>query len=168
VGLVRHGDCVWCCCCMVCGAISIAPLIEAWSAHKRTHAPLLIHPGRSNAATFCPEGTGNVPLDVLPGFYTLGGDPSNSTRSEQRVCEAGSYCKSGIKRVCPVGRFGATQVRRGLHVGTISFDTMSVAGRHFGRSQWLTCVGVSCWPTNRGLRTPCAQGGVQRGPSVRR
>ena len=70
-------------------------------------------------AVFCPRGTGREPKYVRPGYYSRGDNNnakynddhlsnSNTTRSEEALCEEGFYCQRGIKKVCPVGRFGST------------------------------------------------------------
>lgn len=60
------------------------------------------------SGVFCPEGTGNEPVSVSAGYYAVGGDNTNQTRSAQVKCEPGFYCKHGVKFVCPVGRYGSS------------------------------------------------------------
>lgn len=76
---------------------------------------------------FCPTGSA-APTSVASGYYTtwtpLGssGDitgayvdggalaaTNQTTRSAQQICEKGSYCVNGVKRLCPGGVYGATQ-----------------------------------------------------------
>lgn len=48
------------------------------------------------------------PTNVSLGYYTIGGDERNTTRTEEVECEAGHYCQQGIKRACPAGTWGAS------------------------------------------------------------
>lgn len=34
---------------------------------------------------------------------------NQTTRSDQRICEKGSYCISGVKRLCPAGTYGSSE-----------------------------------------------------------
>jgi len=76
---------------------------------------------------FCPAGS-QQPQMVSEGYYSVGGKVLTQnatalaridsleeeatflvyhTRDDQRICEEGHYCVSGIKRRCPAGRFGS-------------------------------------------------------------
>lgn len=64
-----------------------------------------------DATVYCPAGTGNAPVMVSSGFYTIGagdgsGDARNTTRTGQRKCPRGSYCRQGIVIPCPDGTYG--------------------------------------------------------------
>lgn len=52
---------------------------------------------------YCPVAS-SLPLTALPGYYTIG--TNRSTRSDQVLCPAGSYCVDGVKFSCPAGRYG--------------------------------------------------------------
>jgi hypothetical protein len=68
---------------------------------------------------YCPEGTGNEPVPVLSGYYTIDADgtddlhPSSAgavyTRASQRKCPRGHYCIAGVRRKCPGGTYGAEE-----------------------------------------------------------
>jgi len=53
---------------------------------------------------FCPWGS-PIPVAVQEGYYSTGG-ASDSTRTGQAQCEAGSYCAKGVRRRCRAGLFG--------------------------------------------------------------
>ncbi|DAZ92498.1 TPA: hypothetical protein N0F65_012728 [Lagenidium giganteum] len=64
-----------------------------------------------NVTLYCPEGTGNAPLPVLGGFFSIGagdntGDQRNTTRTAQQRCPRGHYCRNAIVIRCPVGTYG--------------------------------------------------------------
>ncbi|EEY68393.1 uncharacterized protein PITG_04849 [Phytophthora infestans T30-4] len=79
---------------------------------------------------FCPTGS-SAPTTAAPGYYTtwkaytgtsVTGEQlalqyvegnslairNQTTRSNQHICEKGSYCSGGVKRLCPAGTYGAT------------------------------------------------------------
>lgn len=56
------------------------------------------------SSVFCPK-TSARPIPVFLGHYTVGGSNS-STRTDQVLCPAGSYCTGGIRQPCPAGRYG--------------------------------------------------------------
>ena len=60
-------------------------------------------------SVYCPAGTGNAPLRVRAGHYTVGGSPSeaNRTREAEAPCEPGWFCAGGIKAECDAGFYGA-------------------------------------------------------------
>ena len=49
---------------------------------------------------YCPQGS-ELPITVLPGWYTVGGDIW--TRIDQKRCPPGSYCINGERKLCPEG-----------------------------------------------------------------
>lgn len=71
-----------------------------------------------SSSLFCPEGTGNYPLIVSSGFFTVGAGDSdgitnpeilnlrNTTRISQQICPPGFYCRNGISIRCPPGTYG--------------------------------------------------------------
>jgi hypothetical protein len=54
---------------------------------------------------YCPRGS-QYPVAVTPGYYSIGGNADNRTRSGQVICPKGSYCVNSISILCPPGRFG--------------------------------------------------------------
>jgi len=65
-------------------------------------------PLRCGGVSFlCPRGS-FYPVLVGGGNYTIGGDSTNTTRSGQEICPAGTYCSDGIVNLCPKGRFGSS------------------------------------------------------------
>ena len=48
---------------------------------------------------FCPAGS-SKPTAVRSGYYTIGGDYRNTTRSAEVECEPSFYCVGGVKRSC--------------------------------------------------------------------
>jgi hypothetical protein len=61
-----------------------------------------------NVAYFCPKGSW-YPKRVSGGYYTIGGDVDNATRTDQVICPAGRFCQDGVAYDCPKGRYGATE-----------------------------------------------------------
>ncbi|TYZ58639.1 hypothetical protein PybrP1_009226 [[Pythium] brassicae (nom. inval.)] len=64
-----------------------------------------------SSTVYCPVGTGNRPMAVRRGFYTVGagdgsGDAKNTTRTGQTVCPKGFYCRRGVMIRCPDGTYG--------------------------------------------------------------
>lgn len=64
-----------------------------------------------NSTVYCPTGTGNKPMLVQSGFYSTGagdgsGDVLNTTRTGQKICPKGFYCRRGIVIRCPDGTYG--------------------------------------------------------------
>lgn len=55
-----------------------------------------------NASLFCEVGS-VIATQVTDGYYTISGDEQH--RSDQRICEAGFYCKDGVKYICPAGYY---------------------------------------------------------------
>ena len=53
---------------------------------------------------YCPRGAAR-PLPVAAGFESVGGD-NYTVRAAQAACPVGSYCRGGVRRECPAGRFG--------------------------------------------------------------
>ena len=56
------------------------------------------------ADKYCPGAQG-LPFNVSAGYYSVGGGVGR--RSNQSICEAGYYCKNGIRRKCPAGTYGS-------------------------------------------------------------
>merc|ERR1711871_1930213 len=57
------------------------------------------------------------PRRVKLGFYSVGADghameSSLRTRVAQHPCPRGSYCELGVRRLCPGGTFGASELLR--------------------------------------------------------
>ena len=52
---------------------------------------------------YCPLGSSSVSF-VSDGNYSTGG--TVNTRTGEAMCEAGYYCKNGVRSLCPAGRFG--------------------------------------------------------------
>ena len=50
---------------------------------------------------FCPAGSGS-PSDVQSGYYTTGG--TETTRTGESQCEAGTWCSGGVRAECVAGR----------------------------------------------------------------
>jgi hypothetical protein len=65
---------------------------------------------------YCPQGS-HRPTNVTVGHYTHGGDRRNTTRVGQFECEEGHYCRGGVKRICPAGKFGAERGMTGEECG---------------------------------------------------
>lgn len=69
-----------------------------------------IEPTRcSGRSVYCPEGSA-APVQVRPGYYAVGGDPSGGATSEQ-PCPLGTYSDGssnggGKPELCPAGRAG--------------------------------------------------------------
>ncbi|DAZ95639.1 TPA: hypothetical protein N0F65_002268 [Lagenidium giganteum] len=82
-----------------------------------------------SVSVYCPTGS-RLPVTVTTGYYTVwqtfassarddstvedgyldGGalaSINQTTRVAQRICEAGSYCINGVKRLCPPGVYGS-------------------------------------------------------------
>lgn len=57
-----------------------------------------------DANHFCPRGSAS-PHQVDEGYYSIGGFTS-STRTLQKKCEPGFWCKDGVKSLCEPGYFG--------------------------------------------------------------
>jgi hypothetical protein len=51
---------------------------------------------------YCPEGSA-LPITVLPGFYSTGGNAT--TRTGQSMCTVGTYCLEGVLSQCPAGTY---------------------------------------------------------------
>ena len=60
------------------------------------------------ADRYCPPGVGS-PVSVDVGNYSTPTAASASLRTGSSMCEAGSYCVSGVKYFCPAGRFGLSR-----------------------------------------------------------
>lgn len=56
------------------------------------------------ASVYCPVGSAS-PVAVDAGHYATKGSPPDRF-GNQSLCEDGSYCEHGVKRSCPVGRYG--------------------------------------------------------------
>jgi len=56
---------------------------------------------------YCPKGSANSPISVLPGYYLIGGD-GNKTREEAVLSEPGTFSLNGVRHHCPAGTFGET------------------------------------------------------------
>lgn len=63
---------------------------------------------------FCPQSS-EIPLVVDAGYYTINGDSNNAskstthlemTRAAQHICEPGSWCLDGVRRLCSPGYYG--------------------------------------------------------------
>jgi hypothetical protein len=57
-----------------------------------------------DANHFCPRGSG-APHQVDEGYYSTGGS-NTSTRTLQKKCEPGFWCKDGVKYLCEPGYYG--------------------------------------------------------------
>jgi len=104
------------------GSMTGTPLGAGQTADGSTTSHIIAQSGMHTnpEAVFCPRGTGREPKYVRPGYYSRGDNNnakynddhlsnSNTTRSEEALCEEGFYCQRGIKKVCPVGTFGAAR-----------------------------------------------------------
>ncbi len=81
-----------------------APAHTEWPRAPHTTAT----PYRCGGVSFlCPVGS-FYPVLVGGGNYTIGGDKTNTTRTGQEICQAGTYCSDGIVNLCPKGRFGSS------------------------------------------------------------
>lgn len=60
------------------------------------------------STVYCPPGMGASFRVVDLGYYTIGGHPTNRTRSSQARCPPGHYCSNGIIQPCPPGTYGLT------------------------------------------------------------
>lgn len=56
---------------------------------------------------YCPEGSA-LPKITSQGYYSINGPGGEDTRSFERQCEPGYYCRFGEKIQCPAGSYGAT------------------------------------------------------------
>lgn len=64
-----------------------------------------------SSLTYCPEGTGNAPLVVPSGHFSVltsgrTDDGRNATQNDVQRCPRGFYCRQGIRMRCPEGTFG--------------------------------------------------------------
>ncbi|ETP31356.1 hypothetical protein F442_19775 [Phytophthora nicotianae P10297] len=64
-----------------------------------------------SSVTYCPEGTGNEPLFVRSGYYSvltsgMVDDGHNATQNDVSICPKGFYCRQGIRIRCPEGTYG--------------------------------------------------------------
>ncbi|EEY65353.1 uncharacterized protein PITG_17008 [Phytophthora infestans T30-4] len=64
-----------------------------------------------SSVTYCPEGTGNEPLFVRSGYFSvltsgMMDDGRNATQNDVRICSKGFYCRQGIRIRCPEGSYG--------------------------------------------------------------
>lgn len=66
-----------------------------------------------NSSVYCPPGTGNAPLQVRSGYFSVGAgdgsvdpDARNTTRTGQEICPRGFFCRNGIRIQCPAGTYG--------------------------------------------------------------
>jgi hypothetical protein len=81
-----------------------APSHTQWPRAPHTDAT----PLKCGGVSFlCPRGS-FYPVLVGGGNYTVGGDLTNTTRTGQEICKAGTYCSDGIVNLCPKGRYGDT------------------------------------------------------------
>lgn len=53
---------------------------------------------------FCPQGS-SQPTPVADGHYSVG--PTPLQRTSQLICEAGFFCRGGVKVQCPAGVYGS-------------------------------------------------------------
>ncbi|CAM9909449.1 unnamed protein product, partial [Hapterophycus canaliculatus] len=95
---------------------------------------------------YCSEGS-VYPAPVRAGFYSLGGGSAGATRVSQVRCEAGYYCKDGVRAVCPAGTFGASA---GL----------------LDRGCTGPCPAGAACPAGTVLPTPCDEGFYAAGGAV--
>lgn len=121
-------------------------------------------------SVYCPEGS-TAPLVVRSGFYSIG--TNRTTRNGQLPCPMGSYCRDGIIRSCPAGRYGRAERLSspectGLCVKGHYCPTGSVSGTQFpcpagryGAEDGLTdqkcsgpCLNPSDCPIGSLLRIP--------------
>ncbi|GMF12012.1 unnamed protein product [Phytophthora lilii] len=84
-----------------------------------------------SVSVFCPEGS-SMPTAATAGYYTTWkaytglsatgeelalqyvehqqlAAANETTRLNQHVCEMGSYCIAGVKRLCPAGTYGSSE-----------------------------------------------------------
>jgi hypothetical protein len=78
-----------------------------------------------SADKYCPAGSGAA-VSVSSGYYTTPVTGSVTNRTGQAQCEAGSYCVSGVKYLCPGGVYGAAV---GL-TATVSARLLSIGCSH--------------------------------------
>jgi hypothetical protein len=65
----------------------------------------LTHKECGGIDVYCPQGSVQ-PLPVAEGYYTVG--PTPMQRTHQLICEAGFFCRGGVKTMCPVGVYGSS------------------------------------------------------------
>lgn len=85
-------------------------LPQQQNAPKHTQWPMKPHITASDyecggVGYFCPQGS-FFPMQVGGGNYTVGGSSNNRTRTDQAVCQPGSFCQNGISLLCPPGKYG--------------------------------------------------------------
>ena len=59
-----------------------------------------------SSSVYCPPGSVQ-PTPVQEGYYTVGG-MGPITRSDEAICEPGTWCEGGVVTSCPAGSYGAT------------------------------------------------------------
>jgi hypothetical protein len=57
------------------------------------------------ATVYCPVGSSTA-TTVSTGYYSK--PESGTTRTTQAQCEPGYYCTSGVRQLCPAGRYGSS------------------------------------------------------------
>lgn len=113
-------------------------------------------------AFYCPEASA-LPVLVDSGHYSIGGT-TNSTHTNQAICEAGSYCQGGVKLPCKAGEIAPEQGRTSCSIpqlGTFIVDqarsltAMCPAGFYCQEGRILLCGGaeVFCPPGSSFPRT---------------
>lgn len=82
-----------------------------------------------SASSSVVDSAAHTGTDHVPGRTTAPPSPASShllsastflngyTRSSQKLCEPGTYCREGVRRLCPPGQFG---VESGLTINTCS------------------------------------------------
>jgi hypothetical protein len=97
-----------------------APSYTVWPKKPHTHAAELEcggplgTPSSISTSYYCPRGS-YFPLLVTGGFYTVGGDNDNFTRSGQITCPKGTFCRHGVMQSCPPRYFGEIEGMQDEH-----------------------------------------------------
>lgn len=55
---------------------------------------------------YCPAGI-TSPVQTPAGYYATSGDAAAGLYAAVQLCEAGHYCRNGVRRACAAGRYGS-------------------------------------------------------------